>query len=102
MSSSALPPDITRNPGNPSLFHLDRDNFDQNTAGGYIHTCHGIMLQEVGDLKQTDENSSAEASKLVARIGPPIIFKDKMRYIAVSMLNGGNTIDILTMTNVTT
>ena len=77
MSSSALPPDITRNPGNPSLFHLDRDNFDQNTAGGSIHTCHGIMLQEVGDLKQTDENSSAEASKLVAELDPQISLKTK-------------------------
>ena len=79
MSSSVLPPVIVRNPAKPSLFHSDWDNFDQNTAGGSIHTCHGIMLQEVGDLQQTDENSAAETSKQAARVRLPTIVKDKTR-----------------------
>jgi hypothetical protein len=52
-SVGVLPPTIIRNPSLPSVFHSDFDNFDQNTAGGSVHTSHGIMLQEVGSLTAT-------------------------------------------------
>ena len=46
-----LTPQIIRNPHCQSLFHSDFDNFDQFvndlSGAGSIHTCHGIMLQNI-------------------------------------------------------
>ena len=42
---------IIRSSHCPSLFHRDFDNFDQFvndlSGAGLIHTCHGIMLQNI-------------------------------------------------------
>ena len=50
-TSSLLTPQIVREPGVPSIFHSEFDNFDQlvNTMSGTdsVHTAHGIVLQEV-------------------------------------------------------
>ena len=53
---------IIRNPHCPSLFHSDFDNFDQFvndlSGAGSIHTCHGIMLQDIPSEPTADENNT--------------------------------------------
>ena len=51
---------IIRNPHRSLLFHSDFDNFDQFvndfSGAGLIHTCHGIMLQNISSEPTADEN----------------------------------------------
>ena len=59
-------PQIIRNPHRSSLFRSDFDNFDQlvNDISGasLIHTCHGIMLQNIPFEPAADE-SMADCQK---------------------------------------
>ena len=53
---------IIRNPHCPSFFYSDFDNCDQFvndlSGAGSIHTCHGIMLQNIPSEPTTDENNT--------------------------------------------
>ena len=64
--SSVLSNQIIRNPQVPAVFHSEFDNFDQvlNTLTGmyYIHTAHGIMLQDAPRDHSHHEVGTAEAS----------------------------------------
>ena len=65
-----------RNPHCPSLFHRDFDNFDRFfndlSGAGSIHTCHGIMLQNIPCEPTANENktdSQAESLLSLTRTG---------------------------------
>ena len=71
-----LTPRIIQNPHRPSLFCSDFDNFDQlvNDISGAssIHTCHGIMLQNIPSESAADDNmtdNQAESLLSLPRIG---------------------------------
>ena len=64
---------ITRNPHCPLFFHSDFDQFVNDLSGaGSIHTCHGIMLQNIPCKPTADENktdSQAESLLSLPRTG---------------------------------
>ena len=73
---TTLTPQIIQNPHCPSLFYSDFDNFDQFvndlSSAGSIHTCHGIMLQNIPCELTADENetdSQAESLLSLLRTG---------------------------------
>lgn len=72
-ASSLLSPQIVRNPCSPSLFHSDFDNFDQFvndlSGSGSVHTAHGIMLQNVPRLAETETVPNQPAIQSVERTG---------------------------------
>ena len=63
---SQLSPQIIRNPGISAVFHSEFDNFDQliNTLTGmdFVHTAHGLMLQELNEDTTEDIASQQNAS----------------------------------------
>ena len=66
-----LTPQIIRNPHCPSLFCSNFDNFDQlvNDISGAssIHTCHGIMLQNIPSEPAADESiADNQAERLLS------------------------------------
>ena len=68
-----LTPQIIQNPHCPSLFRSDFDQLVNDISGaGSIHTCHGIMLQNVPSKPAADENvtdNQAESLVFLPRTG---------------------------------
>ena len=70
--SSVPSQQIIRTPDNSAIFHSEFDNFDQliNTLTGmdFVHTAHGIMLQELNE-DTTEHIASQQNASCKPRIG---------------------------------